>query len=75
VDIGAGAMTINRTIDLAPIKVKVNRAAVNTGLDKLGAFIGDGAVIGASNTLAAGAVIGAGVKIQHNCSVPNTVSR
>ncbi len=69
VDIGAGTMTINRTIDSKPVKVKVGGKIVDTGLEKIGAFIGDKAVIGASNTLAAGVKIDPGVMIPHNCSV------
>ncbi len=70
VDIGAGTMTINRTIDKKEVKVKVDRLFVNPGLTKLGAFIGDGAVIGASNILDAGVTVEAGVMIPHNCSYP-----
>ncbi|VAX20571.1 Glucose-1-phosphate thymidylyltransferase [hydrothermal vent metagenome] len=67
-DLGANTTIINRTIDLKPISVKVNGKKIDSGLTKLGAFIGDGAVIGASNTLGAGTVVEAGRKIDHNLS-------
>ncbi|HEB73044.1 MAG TPA: GlmU protein [Nitrospirae bacterium] len=70
VDIGAGTMTINRTIDKKEVKIKEGRTLVRAGLNKLGAFIGDGAVIGASNILDAGSMVQAGKKIPHNCSYP-----
>ena len=70
VDIGAGTMTINRTMDQRPVTVKVNGKPTPSGLTKLGAFIGDGAVIGASNILAAGAIVPEGARIGHNLSYP-----
>jgi bifunctional UDP-N-acetylglucosamine pyrophosphorylase/glucosamine-1-phosphate N-acetyltransferase len=57
VQIGAGSMTVNRTIDLKPVSVKNGKNRVRTGLAKLGSFVGDGAVIGAGNTLPPGTVI------------------
>ncbi|MBF0291178.1 MAG: NTP transferase domain-containing protein [Nitrospinae bacterium] len=69
VSLGAGVMTINHRIDQSPVRVKVNKTAMETGLAKLGAFIGDGAVVGALNSIAAGTVIEAARSIDHNCSV------
>jgi len=68
VDIGAGAMTINRYVSSKAVSVKINRKIVKTGLNKLGAFVGDGAVIGASNILAPGSIIDTGKMIEHNYS-------
>lgn len=67
--LGAGVMTINHRIDQSPVRVKINRTSMETGRAKLGAFIGDGAVVGALNSIAAGTVIEAGRIIDHNCSV------
>jgi bifunctional UDP-N-acetylglucosamine pyrophosphorylase/glucosamine-1-phosphate N-acetyltransferase len=69
VELGAGCMTINHSVDFKNIKVRINRKNVDSGLSKIGAFIGDGALIGASNILAAGAVVDAGTTIDHNVSV------
>jgi len=60
VDIGAGTMTVNRSLHIGPIAVKCGRKKLSTGLEKLGAFIGDGAVIGAGNTIEPGTVIAPG---------------
>ena len=57
VDIGAGTMTVNRSLEQKPVAVKIGKKALPTGLSKLGAFIGDGAVIGAGNTIQPGTVI------------------
>ena len=70
-DIGSGTMTINRHLDASPIVITLNGEQVETGLDKLGAFIGDGVKIGASNTLGAGLCIPAGTQIGHNFTWPN----
>jgi len=69
-DLGAGVMTINHPIDEAEISVTLNRTRRATGLNKLGAFIGDDARIGASNSIAAGSIVKSGVTIDHNISVP-----
>jgi bifunctional UDP-N-acetylglucosamine pyrophosphorylase/glucosamine-1-phosphate N-acetyltransferase len=69
VKLGAGVMTINHRVDQSDVSVKINKAAMKTGMSKLGAFIGDGAVVGALNSIAAGTVIEAGRIIDHNCSV------
>ncbi len=69
VDLGALTTTINRSIDYKPISVKIKNKMVNTELTKLGAFIGDNSVIGASNTLPMGSIVKAGRMIDHNISV------
>jgi NDP-sugar pyrophosphorylase family protein len=68
-DIGSGTMTINRRLRGGTIKVPVKGEPVDSGLDKLGAFIGDGAVIGASNTIQSGSVIESGAVIGHHFTV------
>jgi bifunctional UDP-N-acetylglucosamine pyrophosphorylase/glucosamine-1-phosphate N-acetyltransferase len=55
--IGSGTMTINYPIDEEEVLVPVNGSLHHTRHRKLGAFIGDRAAIGASNTIQAGAVI------------------
>ena len=60
VDMGAGCMTVNRNIDWKPISVKNGKGPIKTGMIKLGAFLGDGVVVGAGNTLQPGTVIAPG---------------
>lgn len=57
VDLGAGSMTINRSEDWETIHVKNGTGSLDTGMTKIGAFIGDDVVIGAGNTIAPGTVI------------------
>ena len=57
VDMGAGCMTVNRTVDWKPISVKNGKRPMGTGMKKLGAFLGDGVVVGAGNTLQPGTVV------------------
>jgi bifunctional UDP-N-acetylglucosamine pyrophosphorylase/glucosamine-1-phosphate N-acetyltransferase len=71
VDIGSGTMTVNETMDRSPIAVNIRGTMVESGLTKLGAFIGDRAKIGAGNTLAPGTVIEAGTIVPHHFTVPN----
>ncbi len=60
VDMGAGCMTVNRTVDWKPISVKNGKRSIKTGMTKLGAFLGDGVVVGAGNTLQPGTVVAPG---------------
>ncbi len=57
VDVGAGCMTVNRSIDWQPISVKNGTKKVDSGNVKLGAFIGDEVVVGAGNTIQPGTVV------------------
>lgn len=66
VDIGAGTMTVNRSLDWKPISVKNGKKTFATGMVKLGAFIGDNVTIGAGNTIEPGTVIPPG-KIIPSC--------
>lgn len=67
---GSGTMTVNESLDDEPIKVRVHDRIVDSRLLKVGAFVGDGAVIGASNTLLPGAMVAPGAKVPHRGTVP-----
>jgi NDP-sugar pyrophosphorylase family protein len=69
VDIGSGTMTINENMDRTPVVVDVRSEPVDSGLTKLGAFMGDDVKIGAGNTLAAGTVVAAGTSVAHHATV------
>lgn len=71
VDVGAGVMTVNRSIDWEPIKVKFGNKSIDTGSTKLGAFVGDNVVIGAGNTIQPGTVISSGKILPACYSVKN----
>jgi len=70
VDIGSGVMTINENLDRSTLKSTVNKKSMDTNLNKLGAFIGDDAIIGSGNTTMAGTVINSQVKIPHHYTYP-----
>lgn len=70
VNIGSGVMTVNQTLDGSPVVLNLENRNLESNLDKLGAFIGDNVMIGASNTLAPGSLIPARVIIPHNISIP-----
>jgi len=69
VDIGSGVMTINESMDRTPVRVEVRGDLVDSGLTKLGAFLGDDVKVGAGNTLAAGTVLAAGTQVPHHFTV------
>jgi bifunctional UDP-N-acetylglucosamine pyrophosphorylase/glucosamine-1-phosphate N-acetyltransferase len=69
VDIGSGTMTINENMDRIPVSVEVRGEAVDSGLTKLGAFVGDDVKLGAGNTLNAGTVLPPGTRIPHHATV------
>lgn len=69
VDLGSGTMTINESTDGSPVRVDLHGESLDSGLDKLGAFIGDDVKIGASHTIAAGTVIPAGAVIPHRVTL------
>ena len=68
-DIGSGTMTINENMDHTPIVVDVRGEAMDSGLVKLGAFMGDDVKVGAGNTIAAGTVLVPGTTIPHHATV------
>lgn len=60
VDIGSGCMTINRTVDWKPISMQNRKGQASTNMSKLGAFLGDGVVVGAGNIIQPGTVVHSG---------------
>ena len=68
VEIGSGIMTVNNLMTDETVKMTINDQRVDSGLVKLGAFIGDQAKVGASNTLAPGTIIPAGKFVPNNVS-------
>ena len=71
VDLGAGCMTVNRTVDWQKVQVKNGKTSLPSGLVKLGAFVGDGVTIGAGNTIQPGTVVSPGKIIPARYSVTN----
>lgn len=69
VDIGSGTMTINENMDRSSVVVNVRGEPLDSGLLKLGAFMGDDVKVGAGNTLHAGTVLAAGTSIAHHATV------
>ncbi len=69
VEIGSGIMTVNHPMTGETVKVQINGEEVDSKLLKLGAFIGDQANIGASNTLKPGTIIPAKEFVPHNVSL------
>jgi len=69
VDIGSGTMTINENMDRTSVDVAVRGEPIDSGLAKLGAFIGDDVKVGAGNTLAAGTVLPPGASVPHHATV------
>jgi len=60
VDIGSGCMTINRRVDWKPISVQNGKRQSFSNMSKLGAFLGDGVVVGAGNMIQPGTVVHSG---------------
>lgn len=58
--LGAGAVICNLRLDKKSVKIKENGEKLDTGLRKMGAFIGDGAEIGAGCVICPGSIIGKG---------------
>ncbi len=71
VDIGAGCMTVNRTVDWQKVHVKNGKSSFPSGLVKLGAFVGDDVTIGAGNTIQPGTVVSQGKTFPARYSVTN----
>jgi bifunctional UDP-N-acetylglucosamine pyrophosphorylase/glucosamine-1-phosphate N-acetyltransferase len=70
VDIGAGTMTINREIDDRIIEVSVGPRSVSTHLCKVGAFVGDRAILGAGHALAPGSIVPVAAVVPNHTSYP-----
>ena len=56
--LGAGAILSNVRLDHAPVKIAALDGAIETGLKKFGAIIGDRAEIGCNSVLSPGSIIG-----------------
>jgi len=69
VDIGSGTMTINGNLDETSVTVDVRGERLNSGLSKLGAFVGDNVKVGVGNTLAAGTVLLPTTTVPHHATV------
>ena len=63
---GSGLTTVNHTVDYSQITCSSNSDSAETGLTKLGAFIGDSVSIGARHTLGPGSIVESG-KIIADC--------
>lgn len=66
VDLGAGTMTINREQDDRVIEVTLGGKRVSTHSRKIGAFLGDGALVGSGHSLGPGSLVDAGALIPNN---------
>ncbi len=71
VEFGSGSMTVNFNMDRSNVRLPLKKGSVDSGLAKLGAFVGDGARIGASNTLAPGTVIAGGETVPNYHTHPH----
>ncbi len=71
VDIGASCVTVNRNVDWKTVQVRHNKKGYDTGKTKLGAFIGDEAVIGAGNMIQPGTVVPPGKTYRARYTVTN----
>jgi len=60
VQLGSGVTTVNHLLDGSSVSMGTPEGVVSTGKKKVGAFIGDGVVIGARHVLAPGTRIKAG---------------
>jgi UDP-N-acetylglucosamine diphosphorylase/glucosamine-1-phosphate N-acetyltransferase len=69
VDIGSGTMTVNGNLDETSVAVDIRGERIDSGLIKLGAFIGDDVKVGAGNTLAAGTVLMPATTVPHHATV------
>lgn len=56
--LGAGAVTSNVKSDKTKVQVKANGTAIDTGLTKMGAMVGDNVEIGCNSVLNPGTIIG-----------------
>ena len=63
--IGSGTMTVNESLNDEPIWVEIGGRKMSSDLSKVGAFLGDNVVIGASNTLLPGTLVPPGSRVPH----------
>lgn len=71
---GAGVITANVRGDRAPVIVRDGDAAVETGLKKFGAIVGDFAEIGCNSVLCPGCIVGRGAQVYPLSLVRGAVS-
>lgn len=72
VRLGSGTMTINNRIDGGTVRYKPQgEPEVDTGLEKLGSFIGDGAKVGTGHNLSPGSWIAPGALLLDNFTYKN----
>lgn len=55
---GAGVITANLKINQSLVKIKQNNEEIETGLKKVGAFVGDNVEVGCNSVLSPGTIIG-----------------
>ncbi len=60
---GAGSITSNVKSDKTPVVIKCGDEAIETGLKKMGAVLGDGVEVGCNSVLNPGTVVGANTNI------------
>ena len=70
VDVGSGTMTINGLIGKPEIKMKINKKDINTGMNRLGAFVGDNSVLGCGHNLKPGSIIKNDIVVPHHFTFP-----
>ena len=71
---GAGTITANLRFDEQPISVIVNESKLNTGMDKLGAIIGDNCRTGINVSIMPGVKIGPNSIIEPSVNLTENVS-
>ncbi|MDE7182420.1 MAG: UDP-N-acetylglucosamine pyrophosphorylase [Clostridia bacterium] len=71
--LGAGAITSNIKSDKSPVSIKAEGQTINTGLKKVGAFVGDFVEVGCNSVLNPGTVIGRNTNIYPLSSVRGVI--
>ncbi len=61
--LGAGAITSNVKADKTPVVIKTGESGIETGLKKVGAFLGDCVEVGCNSVLNPGTVVGRNTQI------------
>ena len=70
---GAGSITSNVKGDKSPVTVRMGDEAIETGLKKMGAMLGDYAEIGCNTVLNPGSIVGRNAQVYPLSSVRGTV--
>ena len=66
---GSGLTTVNHKVDYSQITCNTNLDLIETGLTKLGSFIGDNVSIGARHTLGPGTIVESGKIVADNTTI------